>query len=169
VFDKVFAREQLKAQQTEDLKNLLKKKDSGEYVPEYFDLVKAELKARGEDPKKVEVKEPEKKIAAVGVQDKLHGLVSKSLKEKLNIEHLELQDLVQLYVWESNTPYFMSLIESELLRRGEDVKKYVKPGPTVEGSSTGGTPAVCDSCGKELTPADNFCSACGNPKQPENI
>ena len=154
---------------TGDLKNILRKKDSGEYVPEYFELVKAELKARGEDPEKIEEERVELKIKNAGQLDTLSGLVSGSLVEKLNLVNLELKDLVQLYVWESKSAYFMSLVESELRRRGEDVKQYVQPGLPAEEATADERKVSCSVCGKELAAPDNFCPACGNPKQAENI
>jgi hypothetical protein len=169
VFDKEFAKEQIKVYLTADLKKILKNKISGEYVPQYYELVTAELIERGEDPETPEKEPVEDRIKTVDEHDELHGLMSKSLKEKLNISNLEREDLVQLYVWESKFPYFMSLVEGELLGRGEDIKKYVKPGPITEDKPMGEKLISCTSCGNQLKSADNFCSACGNPKQAENI
>ncbi|OGF44704.1 MAG: hypothetical protein A2452_09180 [Candidatus Firestonebacteria bacterium RIFOXYC2_FULL_39_67] len=167
MFDKEFAKEQIKMYLTNDLKNIWKKKNSGEYVPEYFELVKIELKERGENPEEIEKDLKEDIIKTVDGHDKLSGLISNSLKEKLNIANLELEDLVQLYVWESKSPYFMSLVESELIRRGEDIKKYVKPGPITEENTSDKESVYCNSCGNGLKAFDNFCSACGNPKLAE--
>ncbi|OGF45266.1 MAG: hypothetical protein A2231_11080 [Candidatus Firestonebacteria bacterium RIFOXYA2_FULL_40_8] len=169
MFDKEFVKEQIKAYLTADLKNILKKRASKEYVPEYYELVETELKARGEDPKALETESSGSNMKIAGEHDALRGIISKSLKEKLNIANLELEELVQLYVWESKSPYFMSLVEGELIGRGEDIKKYVKPGPLAEETSPEEKLIHCNSCGKDLAPADNFCSACGNPKLTENI
>jgi len=167
VFDKEFAKEQIKVYLTADLINIFKKKNSGEYVAEYYEMVKEELKKRGEKPEELEKAETKEEITALDAGHELSHIISKSLKEKLNIENLELEDLVQLYVWESKSPYFMALVEGELIRRGEDVKKHVKPGPAAEDLAPGTKLCCCDSCGKELKAEDNFCAACGNPKPAE--
>lgn len=164
MFDREFAKEQINAYLTEDLEKILAINDTGKYVPEFFELVRHELKHRGIDPDQIIEKASEKKVEITPVKDEyLANFVSKQLKEKLNIGNLSLEDLVQIYVWESRNPYVIQLVESELIKRGEDPKKYVKPGPIDPGKPAGETQICCSVCGKQLNTGDNFCPNCGNP------
>lgn len=155
MFDKKYAKEQVKDCLTEDLKEILIKRDTSTYVPQYFELVRQELKSRGIDPdeviRKAQVKigidksKIKKQNANVKLLFKTNDIIEAELiKGKLELEGISAMikgeslggayrlttdgfGLIYTYVLEEQFEEAVSILETIKISIKEKEKEKVKP------------------------------------------
>ena len=162
MFDKEYAKKQISLLPDAELAQTLKNDKSGEFVPEYYELAREELRRRGVDLNEM------LKPAGLGAEAKNNSgagmrasVFVEHIRGKIGISALETEELIELYKMESGHPFFMSLIERELGVRQIDVKTI-----ELEKKAEASGPAAqkeCKSCGTGHDAAFNFCPFCGNP------
>ena len=165
MFDREFAQKQIKLFPVEELRNIYKNKDSGDYVPEYILLVLQELKGRGVEAEDTQVASPAlpvKEEIKLAKNTEVASVIAEKIKQQLNLAELSTADLAQLFIWESHTPYVMAIIEADLRKRGQDPKEILA---LAHGGKNGpeSSEKACGDCGVQAKSGDNFCCNCGAP------
>lgn len=84
------------------------------------------------------------------------------IKEKLGISNFSNEELIQMYIWESESSHLLSLIGDELKGRLIDPDKYVIP-KIVNMPATEQEPNAkeCPKCSVSVRTTDNYCFSCG--------
>ena len=161
MFDKEYAKKQISLLPDSELAQILKNEKTGEFVPEYYELAREELKKRGVDLNELQKppssSQEDRSAAGAGIWA---SVFVEHIKGKMGISALETEELIELYKMESGRPLFMGLIERELGGRQIDVKKIEVEKPE---SSAQAAQKECKSCGTGHDAAFNFCPFCGNP------
>jgi len=84
------------------------------------------------------------------------------IKEKLGIANFSNEELIQMYIWESESSHLLPLIGDELKGRLIDPDKYVIPKivnmPPVEQEPNA---KECPKCSVSVRTTDNYCFSCG--------
>ncbi len=159
MFDKEFAKKQITLLPDSELAAAVSNEKSGEFVPEYYELAREELKKRGVDLNKAQTPAgPAREAKSEGARA---SVFVEHIRGKMGINALETEELIELYKMESGRPFFMSLIERELGGRHIDVKT-IELEKQAEASGPV-TQKECKSCGTGHDAAFNFCPFCGNP------
>ena len=159
MFDKEFAKKQITLLPDSELAAAVSNEKSGEFVPEYYELAREELKKRGVDLNKAQ--NPAGPASEAKNEGARASVFVEYIRGKIAIGALETEELIELYKMESGHPFFMSLIERELGVRQIDVKKIELEKKTE--SAGAAAQKECKSCGAGHDPAFNFCPFCGNP------
>ncbi len=178
MFDIELAKKQIGLLPNEELRRIYSLRAEGEYVPGYYELVALELKKRGvdgcSDAQMLGGAAKDKELRGVGADGKKGGeylhivdeysrmFANNEIKNKLGIANLSSEELIQMYIWESETSHLMGLISEELKGRLIDPDNYVPP-RIVDMPSMEHEPGQkeCPKCSVSVRTTDNYCFSCG--------